>query len=240
MSKTDSVQQVQRALQALANPDRAKHSQQFFKTGPGEYAAGDQFRGITVPQQRNIAKQFKVLPLIEVDKLLQSPWHEDRLTALFILVQRFQSSDVVTRKKIFTLYLQRTSVINNWDLVDSSAEYIVGQYLLNNRLSLVLLKRLAKSKLLWDRRIAIISTFAFIKAGNPNPTLIIAKLLLQDQHDLIHKAVGWMLREVGKRCSETVEETFLETHYRVMPRTMLRYAIERFPKNKQRFYLTKS
>ena len=225
------AKQVQQALQRLASPKKAKASAWFFKTGKGQYGYGDQFRGVTVPEQHKVAKKYKDLALSEIDKLLKSPWHEDRLTGVFILVQRFQRSTSVEQKKLTKFYLQRTAAINNWDIVDSSAAQIVGAQ------PLVVLKRLAKSKLLWDRRIAIIATYYSIKQGNPRLALTIAELLLKDKEDLIHKAVGWMLREVGKHCSQQEEMQFLDRYYKVMPRTMLRYAIEKFPKAKRLKYL---
>lgn len=222
---------VQQALQQLATTTKARASAWFFKTGKGQYGYGDQFRGVTVPEQRKIVKRFKDLSLAEIDQLLKSKWHEDRLTAILILVQRFQRSTTEEQKILTKFYLQRTAAINNWDIVDSSAAVIVGQQPVS------VLKRLAKSKLLWDRRIAIIATYHAIKQKNPKPTFTIAQLLLSDQEDLMHKAVGWMLREVGNHCSQKVEMTFLNRYYRVMPRTMLRYAIEKFPEKRRLSYL---
>lgn len=222
---------VQQALQQLATTTKARASAWFFKTGKGQYGYGDQFRGVTVPEQRKIVKQFKDLPLAEIDQLLKSKWHEDRLTAILILVQRFQRSTTEEQKILTKFYLQRSSAINNWDIVDSSAAVIVGQQPVS------VLKRLAKSKLLWDRRIAIIATYHAIKQGKPTPALTIAKVLLHDDHDLIQKAVGWMLREVGNHCSQETEMHFLDRYYKVMPRTMLRYAIEKFPEKRRLKYL---
>lgn len=215
----------------MGTTKKAKASAWFFKTGKGQYGYGDQFRGVTVPEQHQVTKQYKELALSEIDKLLKSPWHEDRLTGVFILVQRFQRSTPVEQKKLTKFYLQHTAAINNWDMVDSSAAVIVGQQPVS------VLKRLAKSKLLWDRRIAIIATYHAIKQKNPKPTFTIAQLLLSDQEDLMHKAVGWMLREVGNHCSQGTAMQFLDRYYQVMPRTMLRYAIEKFPEKRRLKYL---
>lgn len=228
----------QQQLKKLANPKKAIDVARFFKTSKGEYGEGDVFLGITVPQIRTVAKQCKGLSLKEIQKLLQSKIHEERLLALIILVNQFKKADEDKQKQIFDLYLSNTKYINNWDLVDASAEYIIGSYLINR--SKNILKTLAQSKLLWERRIAIIATFQFIKQKQHEHTFIIAKILLKDDHDLIHKAVGWMLREVGKRISEAIEETFLQQHYQQMPRTMLRYAIERFDEKKRKKYLNGS
>lgn len=225
----------QQQLKKLANPQKAISVARFFKTGKGEYGEGDIFLGITVPQIRIVAKQCKDLSLKEIEKLLQSKIHEERLVALIILVNQFKKEDEDKQKKIFDLYLSSTKYINNWDLVDASAEYIVGAYLINR--SKAILKKLALSISIWERRIAIMATFQFIKQKQYEHTFIIAKILLKDDHDLIHKAVGWMLREVGKRISEAIEETFLQQHYQQMPRTMLRYAIERFEEKKRKKYL---
>lgn len=228
----------QQQLKKLANPKKAIGVARFFKTGKGEYGEGDIFLGITVPQIRIVAKQCKDLSLKEIQKLLQSTIHEERLLALIILVNQFKKADEDKQKQIFDLYLSNTKYINNWDLVDVSAEYIIGGYLINR--SKTILKKLALSTSIWERRIAIIATFQFIKQKQHEHTFIIAKILLKDDHNLIHKAVGWMLREVGKRISEAIEETFLQQHYQQMPRTMLRYAIERFEEKKRKKYLNGS
>jgi 3-methyladenine DNA glycosylase AlkD len=228
------LNQVKKDLKNLANPEKAKILQRFFKTGKDEYGEGDVFLGITVPEQRRIAKKYSELPLKEIQKLLSGKIHEHRLTALLILVIKYKKADDTDQKKISSFYINNFRHINNWDLVDLSAEKILGDYLLEKDKSL--LYRLAKSKNLWERRIAIMATFHFIKNNRFNDTLKISKLLLNDEHDLIHKAVGWMLRETGKRDRE-VEEKFLQKHYRKMPRTMLRYAIEKFNENKRQFYL---
>jgi len=218
-------------IKKLANPAKAKILARFFKTGPGEYGEGDVFLGLMVPQSRQLVRQYKSLPLSDVATLLKSPVHEERLIALLIMVAQLYK----TPKLIYDTYLSSTKYINNWDLVDLTAPKIVGSYLLDKPHSILL--KLAKSDNLWERRIATMSTFAFIYQGDPQPTLQIAGLLLKDKEDLIHKAVGWMLREVGKRISQDTEEDFLKKHYKVMPRTMLRYAIERFPESLRRQYL---
>jgi 3-methyladenine DNA glycosylase AlkD len=214
----------------------------FFKCGPGEYGEGDVFMAVTVPAQRAIARRFRDLPLAEVDRLLTSRIHEERLTALIILVHQFTRGDDRCRRQIFALYMKRLRFINNWDLVDTSAAQIVGGWLADRpRPSTVLraapsevegrglLDRLAGSKHLWSRRVAMIATLHDIQRGEHRDAIRIATILVNDRHDLIHKAVGWMLREVGKRASEAALTTFLERHAATMPRTMLRYAIERRP-----------
>lgn len=219
-------------LQKLVSPAKAKASACFFKTGPGQYGEGDVFIGVTVPEQRIVAKKYKDLSLIEIEKLLESPIHEHRLTGLIILAGKRLS------KVLFDFYLAHTDCVNNWDLVDSSASYIVGEWLVDKKDRSILYK-LAQSKNFWERRIAIISTGAFIARKDFTDTLAISKLLLHDKHDLIHKAIGWMLREVGKR-DQAKEEKFLKKHYKTMPRTMLRYSIERFSESKRHEYLAKT
>jgi len=208
--------------------------QRFFKTGPGEYAEGDKFLGIKVPVLRGIARQHQDLPLKEAEKLLHSPLHEERLVSLLILIFHFNKGDEAEKEHIYKLYLRSTKYINNWDLVDVTAKFIIGAFLLDKDKDV--LDKLAKSKNMWERRIAILSTFHFIEKGEFRDTMRIAKTLLNDREDLIHKAVGWMLREVGKRSLKT-EEDFLKKHYKEMPRTALRYAIERFPEKKRQAYL---
>ncbi len=226
-------------LQKIADPIKAKNYARFFKTGKGEYGEGDNFLGVVVPNQRQIAVKYKDLSLVDLQKLLSSNIHEYRLTALFILVSQYKQfkKDKEKRGVIIKFYLKNTKNINNWDLVDSSAHYILGDYLLDKKDRSILYK-LAKSKNLWERRIAIISTFAFIRARQFDNTIKISEILLKDKHDLIHKAVGWMLREVGKR-NKKVEEGFLQKYYRQMSRTMLRYAIEKLPENERKRYLDK-
>lgn len=228
------LNQLQSDLQKLANPQKAKDLQRFFKTGKGEYGEGDIFLGIIVPEQRKIAKKYSNMTLKDLQKLLSSRTHEHRLTALFILIQTYNKSDDKGRKRIFNFYLKNMKHINNWDLVDLSAGKILGAYLLDKDRSV--LHRLAESDNLWERRIAIMSTFYFIRNGQFEDTLNISGILLTDRHDLIHKAVGWMLREIGKR-DQGAEENFLDKYYRTMPRTMLRYAIERFDEKKRKYYL---
>ena len=225
---------VRRELRQMANPERARISQRFFKTGPGEYGEGDQFIGLTVPQIRRLAHQYRQLSPTATQRLLQSPLHEERLLALVILVDAFAAADSLGQAQIYKIYRQSTRFINNWDLVDTSAPQIVGAFLWKR--SRAPLRQLARSQNLWERRIAIIATFYLIRQDEFEPTLRIARQLLSDQEDLIHKAVGWMLREVGKR-DPAAEEKFLREHYRQMPRTMLRYAIERFPERHRQRYL---
>jgi 3-methyladenine DNA glycosylase AlkD len=231
----DTVQDIQAAVRRLADPEKAKILQRFFKTGPGQYGEGDVFAGIMVPMIRKLVRKYHDIPLGDAGELLQSPVHEERLLALFILVEKCRQGDDATRKRIYNLYRKNTRFINNWDLVDLSAERIVGAYL--DGTDHAPLYRLARSKSLWERRIAILATFYDIKRGIPDHTLALADVLLADRHDLIHKAVGWMLREVGKRCNPDTLREFLRTRYRNMPRTMLRYAIERFPADERAAYL---
>lgn len=232
------LSELKKVIQRQADPQRAKSCLWFFKTGKGEYGEGDKFLGIAVPEQRKIAKQFFAdTSLSDLQKLIQSKFHEERLIALLIAVLKFERANEVERKEIYNFYLKHTKYINNWDLVDLSAPKIVGAYLFNKNTDI--LEDLAKSKNLWERRIATISTFYFIGQGRYKDSLVIAKILINDKHDLIQKAVGWMLREVGKRCGEDIEENFLKQHYKTMPRTALRYAIERFSESKRRFYLAK-
>lgn len=229
------LSQLRKEIKQAANPEKAKFLTRYFKTGKGEYAEGDKLYGINVPTARRIAKRYYGLSLNEARQLLSSPIHEERLIALFVLVHQFQKGDVVTQKAIYDLYLANTTFVNNWDLVDSSADKIVGAYLeKKDRFSL---QTLARSTQLWERRIAILSTYYFIKQGEHKDTFVIADILLQDEHDLIHKAVGWMLREVGNYVSQTKEEEFLKRRYKRMPRTMLRYAIEKFSPAKRQAYL---
>jgi len=225
---------IQSKLKGLANKKNAEVAQRFFKTGPGEYGEGDIFLGIRVPVLRELAREYQTITIEETEHLLKSPIHEERLLALFILIRIYSKAEEVIKEAIYELYLKNTKFINNWDLVDSSAEYIVGDFLLDKGKNP--LYQLARSKILWDRRISIMSTFCFIKRRQYSETLKVAKTLLNDKEDLIHKAVGWMLREVGKR-DLSLEEEFLREHYKEMPRTMLRYAIEKFPETKRQGYL---
>ncbi len=230
------LNQIKKDFQELANKEKAKILSRYFKTGRGQYGEGDIFLGITVPEQRKLAKKYINLSLKDIKKLLNSKVHEHRFTALEILVMKFEKADENTKKNIFNFYLKNTKNVNNWDLVDTSAPHIVGEYLLNK--DKFIIYKLAKSKNLWERRIAILSTFKFINNDKFVDTLKISEVLLNDNNDLIQKAAGWMLREVGKRNQE-VEEKFLMKYYKKMPRTMLRYAIERFSEEKRKFYLGK-
>jgi 3-methyladenine DNA glycosylase AlkD len=229
---------VREELRQHGDPDKASGQIRFFKCGPGEYGEGDQFLGVSVPKQRKIAKQYRRLPLKEVGKLLSSPLHECRLTALLILVEIYNQKKIeeATRKAIVDMYVRNTEYINNWDLVDSSAHYILGPWLIEYPEQREILYRLARSEHLWQQRIAIITTFAFIRERDFSDTFALADILLHHPHDLIHKAVGWMLREIGNR-DRGAEELFLKPRYRTMPRTMLRYAIEKFPEPQRKAYL---
>jgi 3-methyladenine DNA glycosylase AlkD len=218
---------AKRDLQKLRNPERAEFLKRFFKTGKGEYAAGDDLLGISVPNTREIAKKHRELSLEDAAKLLQSPYHEERLMSLFILTDKFEKATEAEKGKIVKIYLKLAAkYVNNWDLVDSSAQYILGKYLLNRPRTIIY--KLARSKNLWEKRIAIISTAHFIRNEDFLDTFKVAEILLNDKHDLIHKAVGWMLREVGNK-DQAIEVEFLNQHASHMPRTMLRYAIEKFP-----------
>lgn len=225
---------IRNELRRLSNKEIAEHSQRFFKTGKGQYGEEDIFLGIRVPALRKTAKKYHGILIDECAQLLKSKFHEQRLLALLMLVGIFKKANSKDRKTIYTLYLANTRFINNWDLVDSSAEHIVGAYL--REIDKKPIYRLAKSDILWERRISIMSTFHFIKYNEFFDTLRISKILLHDKEDLIHKAVGWMLREIGKRNIET-EEEFLRECYKQMPRTMLRYSIEKFPEPKRQSYL---
>lgn len=229
-----SYQEIKGYLHSLADAEIAEHSQRFFKTAKGEYGFGDKFLGIRVPILRQTVKKFKTTPLSIAAKLLKSEYHEIRLFALLLLVFRFSKSKSDEQEKIYHMYLRNTRYVNNWDLVDSSAHYIIGAYLENKDKSV--LYNLLKSNSLWERRIAIMSTFYFIKKNQFSDTLHISEKLLRDREDLIHKAVGWMLREIGNRDLD-LEIAFLKIHYKKMPRTMLRYAIEKFSKEKRQKYL---
>jgi len=229
-----SAAELKRCLRGDADSKIAEHSQRFFKTGPGEYGEGDKFLGLRVPLIRAHAKRFRELPHSAVTSLLHSSYHEERLCALIILVNKFAKADELERQAIFELYLANTAFINNWDLVDLSAPQIVGGYLSDR--SRKVLKTLVKSKSLWERRIAMLACLHFIRERDFNDALQVAEALLDDPEDLIHKAVGWMLREIGKRDLDA-ERAFLQPHYKTMPRTMLRYAIEKFPEDLRQAYL---
>jgi len=229
-----SASEVRRELCALADPVKAAFFPRFFKAGPGEYAEGDRFLGVTVPKQRKLAKNFRALPRRSTRSLLRDPFHECRLTALLILVLQFERGDEATRAEIVAFYLDHLDFVNNWDLVDSSAHKILGPWLDDKDRGI--LDELAATDHLWSQRVAVIATLHFIKQGDFDDLLRLAATLRDHPHNLIHKAVGWMLREVGERDLKT-EEKFLVKHYSKMPRTMLRYAIEKFPEKRRRAYL---
>jgi len=244
------LNKLKKDLQKLADPEKAKILQGFFKTGKGQYGEGDVFLGITVPEQRKVAKKYLGISLSELEKLIHSKIHEYRLTGFMLLVYKYQrqakaeknlsgeaeEAKTEDKKKLFNFYLKNRKHANNWDIVDVTAPKVVGVYLLNNPDKRKILYKYAKSKDLWEKRIAIVSTMTFIRAGQFDDTLKISEILLNDKHDLIHKAVGWMLREVGKK-DQMIEEKFLKKYYKQMPRTMLRYAIERLEETKRKDYL---
>jgi 3-methyladenine DNA glycosylase AlkD len=228
------LDKIKKDLSKLKNSEKAEIWSGFFKTGKGQYGEGDVFLGITVPEQRTIANQYSELPLRDLKKLLASNIHEHRLTSLLILIIKYRQADASGKRELFNFYLNNRKHINNWDLIDLSAPSIVGNYLLKKDKSV--LYKLVESDNIWERRIAILSTFEFIKNNEFRVSLKIAELLINDKHDLLHKAVGWMLREIGKRHMLT-EKKFLKKYYKKMPRTMLRYAIEKFPENIRQGYL---
>ncbi len=225
MAASPEAVQAEDALRALAHPGKARTAAKYFKTGPGEYGEGDQFYGIRVPQVREVARQFNTLSMDGCAALLQSPFNEARLMALATLVQHFEKGDAATQKSAYTTFMAQRHRVNHWNLVDSSAPYISGPYLLKR--DRAVLHQLAASPVMWDRRIAVLSTFAFIRAHDFADTLQLCAVLLADPQDLMHKACGWMLRELGKRDTPALLG-FVQTHYSAMPRTMLRYAIEKF------------
>lgn len=226
-------QQITEHLISLGDADIAAHSQRYFKTGPGEYGYGDKFLGIRIPVLRQNIKYAKALPIADIEKLLQSEYHEIRLFALLLMVNRYQRNPS-DRESMYQIYLNNLSSINNWDLVDCSAHKIIGPHIENSDRSL--LYQLARSEHLWSRRIAIITTFHFIRQDDFHDALQLAELLLNDKEDLLHKATGWVLREIGKK-DQASEVAFLNRHYSAMPRTMLRYAIEKFPNHVREQYL---
>lgn len=230
-----TAQEISKRLRNLADPERAEHSGRYFKTGPGEYGEGDRFLGIRVPDIRAQVKKCGAVSLENIQALLMSAFHEERLFALLLLVRKFAKGDEKEKTAIYNFYLKNTHRINNWDLVDSSASHIVGGYLESRDRKI--LYKLAQSASVWERRIAVISTFQFIGNNQFDDALKLARQLLNDEEDLIHKAVGWMLREIGKR-NVAVEKAFLQAHYKKMPRTMLRYAIEKFPEQERKKYLS--
>jgi 3-methyladenine DNA glycosylase AlkD len=228
------IKNIQKELKRLGNKEYATRLQKYFKTGKGEYGEGDRFLGIQVPVLRKIVKKYRNISIDEASELIKSPFHEERLLSIFLMVELFKSASDKEKEKIFTIYLSNTKFINNWDLVDASAGHIVGNYLFTRDKKPIYL--LAGSKNVWERRISIMSTSYFIGNNKFVDALKIAEMLLGDEDDLIHKAVGWMLREIGKRDFE-LEERFLEKYYKIMPRTMLRYAIEKFPEEIRKSYL---
>ena len=229
--------EFEKKLKEVADLEKAKLLQRFFKTEKGEYGEGDVFLGIVVPELRKIAKEFCDLNLNEIQELLDSKIHEKRMIGLFILIKKYDKADELLKKQIFEFYIKsaKNNKINNWDLVDLSAPNIVGNYLIDKNRNV--LYKLVISSSLWEKRIAVLATFSFIREGDFSDSLKISKILLGDKHDLIHKAVGWMLREIGKR-DVKVLEGFLKENYKIMPRTMLRYAIEKFPEEKRKSYLS--
>ena len=237
MPKAPTAASARKRIRELGDSNDALFLQRFFKTGPGEYGEGDRFLGIRVPVVRRLAKELRGLPLDQIETLLHDRWHEVRLLALVLLGNAYERASPAERGTIFDLYLRNTKWINNWDLVDASAARVIGAHLANRPRKL--LDRLARSPALWERRIAIIATQHFIRNGEFDDTIRLAEVLLQDSHDLIHKAVGWMLREVGNRDRATLE-AFLDTHARQMPRTMLRYAIEKLPPADRRRFMKKA
>lgn len=234
------MNQITSELRALANPEQAKNLARFFKTGKGQYGEGDIFLGIKVPVTRSlVTKHYKLTELVTITELLHSKYHEERLCALLLLVKKYEKAlNKNERKLYFDLYLQNTEFINNWDLVDLSAPNIVGNYLFNTSQDKNLLFKLAKSDLIWDRRIAMLASFYYIRQKSFDLTLQLSEILITDKHDLMHKAIGWMLREVGKR-DKTVLLKYLHAHYHELPRTALRYAIEHFDENEKKFFMQK-
>lgn len=227
---------IKSELKALSDAEIAKHSARFFMTGKGEYGEGDQFIGVRVPVQRKVAKKYVGIDLDEVKKLLASRVHEHRLTAVLILVYKYEKGDEGLKKQIFDFYLDNLGTVNNWDIVDSSAHKIVGDYLIDNPVLVKIIYNLARSRDLWERRVAMIATLAFIQAEKFEHVVAIAEILIDDEEDLIQKAVGWMLREMGKR-NEVKLINFLNRHYQIMPRTALRYAIERLSSSQKDFFM---
>lgn len=228
--------QVLAALEKHSNPSDAVFLQRFFKTGDGQYGAGDQFIGVRVPQTREVARQFKDLSVSELEQVLESPIHEMRLCAVIIMAEQAKRADDARLQQLVTLYLRRSDRINNWDIVDVSCTYIVGAYVLRHPEKVTLLYKLAKSRNIWERRVAMVSTGLLIRAGQLDPAFDIAAMLLADKHDLMHKAVGWMLREAGKKDADRLR-AFLHEHIAAMPRTALRYAIERFDPEERQYFL---
>ena len=234
------LQKLIKEIKSHENKPQASILQRFFKTGPGQYGAGDYFLGLKVPLQRLLARKYIHLSLPDIERLLESKIHEFRLIGLLILVDQYEkSADKSVKKKIVDFYLAHTARINNWDLVDLSVYKILGDFLLTEKQALKILERLAGSKNIWERRLAMVATYAFIKKGQAEPTLQLAEKLMPDDHDLIHKAVGWMLREIGKRIDKNILIGFLDKHYSHLPRTALRYSIEHLSAREKERYLAK-
>lgn len=239
MGRISNADQVKTELDTLGNPEIAAHSSRFFKTGPHQYGEGDQFIGVRVPEQRRIAKRYKELALTEIDRLLASQIHEHRLTSLLILVDRFsRSKDESFRQEIVDFYLTHLDRVNNWDLVDLSAPKILGEHLLHHPDQRKMLFSMVQSVNLWERRVAVLATSTMIRQKQFDELLVLAETLLTDAHDLMHKAVGWMLREAGK-VDLTILEGFLEKYAGTMPRTMLRYSIERLEPDRRRYFMSR-
>lgn len=232
------LEELKNDLRTYIIPEKAAYFPRFFKTGPGQYGEGDQFLGVSVPNTRVVAKKYADIPIGDIQKLLYSPWHEERLLALIIMVNQFKKGGELHQKQLYDFYLAHTERINNWDLVDTSARDIVGAYIYTHQDLLPTLDTLAESRLLWERRIAMVATFYFLTKAEPDVTVRIATKLLNDKEDLMHKAVGWMLREMGKRCDTQVLIEFLEQYAAVMPRTALRYAIEHLDPATRKHYLS--
>jgi len=230
MKKIKAIE-VQRAIRKIAKPNKAAFFQRFFKTGKGQYGYGDIFLGLSVPEVRSVAREYRDLSIESCFQVLKSKFHEERMLALMILLAKYRKSESEIKNKIYTLYLKNRKHVNNWDLVDLSAGWIVGPHI-----PTAMLNQLVKSKNLWDRRIAVLSTFHHIRKNEFTRTLALAEKLLKDEEDLMHKAVGWMLREVGKR-DEKVLKGFLKSYCTKMSRTMLRYSIEKFPPTQRKKYL---
>lgn len=232
------LEQLRQELRAAADPEKAAFLPRFFKAIPGGYAEGDKFLGVTVPKQRALARKYRHLWLGDIEKLITSPWHEERLTGLILLVNHYKQGTDRDKQEIYNFYIAHTKFINNWDLVDSSAEFIVGPHLEHSPYKMKVLCKMAQSKNIWERRIAMLSTFHYIKQGRADEALVIAEMLLNDDHDLISKAVGWMLREVGKRVDHELLKQFLDEHASKMPRIALRYAIEHFDPTLRKHYMS--
>jgi 3-methyladenine DNA glycosylase AlkD len=232
---TATAQDAQQALRKVARPDRVESTKRFFKAYPGGYSEGDQFLSCSVPATRLVAKEFYEMSLSELSKLISSKWHDDRLLALIILVRQYQKGSEAQQRAVYDFYLKHIAHVNNWDLVDSSAEFIVGEHLKDRPRDLLF--KLAKSEDIWQRRVAMVGSFQFIKNGDPSTSLLLAEELLHDRHDLIQKAVGWMLREIGKRVDRKILLDFLNQHAHEMPRTMLRYSIEHLPPEQRVHYM---